>query len=266
LKGAFLTTSGAQTTTAAAEHRPAVRWARDRDELGRAAAGEIAATIIGLLERQSEVRIIFACAPSQATTMAELAVAPGIDWSRVVAFHMDEYIGLAADAPQLFSRWLKQVLLDRVPVGKAHLIVPGDDPDADCRAYGELLAEGPIDIACLGIGVNGHIAFNDPPADFSDPVAVKVVELSLESRRQQVDDDCFDELGDVPHQAITLTVPRLLAVDRMFCMVPGEEKRAALTAALYGPIDPLVPATALRTHPDCTIYLDAGSAPQPSLR
>ncbi|MDX6226894.1 MAG: glucosamine-6-phosphate deaminase, partial [Frankiales bacterium] len=119
-----------------------------------------------------------------------------------------------------------------------------------------------IDIACLGIGVNGHIAFNDPPADFSDPVAVKVVELSLESRRQQVDDECFAELADVPSQAITLTVPRLLAADRMFCMVPGEEKRAALTATLYGPIGPQVPATVLRTHPNCTIYLDSGSAPR----
>jgi glucosamine-6-phosphate deaminase len=259
-----LTTSGAQTTTVAGEHRPAVRWARDRDELGRTAAAEIAATIIGLLERQSEVRIIFACAPSQATTMAALAAAPGIDWSRVVAFHMDEYIGLAADAPQLFSTWLKEVLLDRVPVGKAHLLVPSDDPEADCGAYGRLLAEAPIDIVCLGIGVNGHIAFNDPPADFSDPSAVKVVELSPESRRQQVDDGCFAALEDVPRQAITLTVPRLLAVDKMFCMVPGEEKRAALTATLYGPIGPLVPATALRTHPNCTIYLDAGSAPTPA--
>jgi glucosamine-6-phosphate deaminase len=256
-----LTTSGDEIVTVVQERRPTVRWSRDRDELGRTAAAEIAATMIGLLERQSEVRIIFACAPSQATTLAQLAAEPGIDWSRVVAFHMDEYLGLALDAPQLFSTWLKQVLLDHVPIGRAHLIVPGDNPDEDCRAYGELLAEAPIDIACLGIGVNGHLAFNDPPADFTDPVAVKVVELSLESRRQQVDDECFDELADVPGQAITLTVPRLLAADRVFCMVPGEEKRAALTATLYGPIGPQVPATALRTHPSCTIYLDSGSAP-----
>jgi glucosamine-6-phosphate deaminase len=242
-------------------HEPRLRRLPDPESLGRAAASDIAAALIRRLDTRPEVRMIFASAPSQEATLRSLAGHPGIDWPRVTAFHMDEYLGLAPAAPQRFGTWLREVLLDRVPIGTAHLIEPGGDPQATVEEYAGLLAAMPIDLVCMGIGVNGHLAFNDPPADLDDPALVKIVELDEVSRRQQVDDGCFAHLSEVPRQAITLTVPALLSAAEIFCMVPGARKRAAVTAALHGPIDGRLPASALRTHPRCTIYVDEKSAP-----
>jgi glucosamine-6-phosphate deaminase len=242
-------------------YQPVLRLFPEREALGAAAAGDIGDALIRRLGSQPEVRVIFASAPSQEATLRLLAERPGINWSRVTAFHMDEYLGLPPDAPQRFGNWLRGALLDRVPVSTAHLIDPGDDPQATADRYSAQLTAAPIDIVCLGIGVNGHLAFNDPPADFADPALVKVVTLDDVSRLQQVDDGCFGTLTDVPAQAITLTIPALLAAAELFCMVPGAQKKRAVTGALYGPIDGSVPASALRTHPRCTIYLDEESAP-----
>ncbi len=240
----------------------AVRTLPDRTRLGAAAADDIATALRVSLQEQSRVRMIFASAPSQAEALSALASAPGIDWRRVTAFHMDEYIGLPVDAPQSFGHWLKSHLFDRIDIGGLHLIDTGGDPDAEAAAYARLLDQGPIDFVCLGIGVNGHIAFNDPPfADFDDPKSVKIVTLDQASRQQQVDDKCFESLSDVPTHAITLTIPALMRARRLFCMVPGERKRGAVRAALTGPISTACPASILRTHPDCTIYLDAESDP-----
>jgi len=194
-----------------------------------------------------------------------LVAEPGIDWSRVTAFHMDEYVGLAADAPQRFGAWLGRAIFDRLPFAAVHLIRPERFADAAACAtdYAARLAAGPIDVVCLGIGVNGHIAFNDPPvADFRDPLAVKVVELDDVCRQQQVDDGCFPRFGDVPTHALTLTVPRLLDCDRMVCVVPGPAKREAVRRTLSDPPGEACPATALRAHPRCTLYLDAQSDPR----
>jgi glucosamine-6-phosphate deaminase len=240
---------------------PRLRRLPDPGSLGEAAASDIAAALVRRLESRPEVRMIFASAPSQEATLRSLAGRPGIDWSRVTAFHMDEYLGLDPAAPQRFGTWLREVLFDRVPIGRAHLMEPGGDPLVTAETYAGLLAAAPIDLACMGIGVNGHLAFNDPPADLDDPALVKIVELDEVSRRQQVDDGCFADLDEVPHRAITLTVPALLSAEEVFCMVPGARKRAAVTAALHGPVDGRVPASALRTHPRCTIYLDEESAP-----
>jgi glucosamine-6-phosphate deaminase len=227
-----------------------------------AAAQDIATALRASLEQQDRVRIVFASAPSQTETLATLAATPGIDWRRVTAFHMDEYIGLPVDAPQRFGLWLNSHLFDQVEIGAVHLIDPGGDPGAQAEAYADLLDEDSIDIVCLGIGVNGHIAFNDPPiADFDDPVSVKTVTLDEVSRRQQVDDQCFETLSDVPKTAITLTIPALMRARRLFCMVPGERKRAAIRSTLTGPISTACPASILRTHPNCTLYLDAESDP-----
>jgi glucosamine-6-phosphate deaminase len=239
------------------EYEPALRQFPDRETMGEAAAQDIAEAMTKRLASQPDVRMIFASAPSQATTLRALAGQPGIDWGRVTAFHMDEYIGLDAAAPQRFGNWLREVLFDRVPIGTAHLI----DPDAPIERYAELLAAAPIDILCLGIGVNGHLAFNDPPADFDDPALAKIVELDHVSRQQQVDDGCFGSFDEVPSRAITLTIPALLSAAELFCMVPGAAKRAAVTKALYGPISGELPASALRTHRQCTIYVDKESAP-----
>jgi glucosamine-6-phosphate deaminase len=246
-----------------ATYQPVLRWFPERETLGVAASGDIRDALIRRLESQPEVRIIFASAPSQEATLRHLAALPGIEWSRVTAFHMDEYLGLAPDAPQRFGNWLRVVLLDQVRAGTAHLIDPGDDPQATVDHYSTLLTAAPIDIVCLGIGVNGHLAFNDPPADFTDPALVKVVTLDEVSRMQQVDDGCFATLAEVPAEAVTLTIPALLSAAELFCMVPGAQKKHAVTEALYGPIDGSVPASALRTHPRCTVYVDKDSAPDP---
>ena len=224
-----------------------------RAAMGRAAATEVADELRRRLTTQDDVRMVFAAAPSQQEFLDALAVAPGLDWRRVTAFHMDEYLDLAADAPQRFGTWLRRALFDRVPLRPRLLGDPAD--------YARQLAEAPIDLVCLGIGDNGHLAFNDPPvADFHDPADVKVVELDAACRQQQVDDECFATLAEVPHRAITLTVPRLLAADRLFCVVPGPRKAEAVRRTLHDPIGEACPATALRTHADCTLFLDEDAA------
>ena len=204
--------------------------------------------------------MILAAAPSQSEMLAALACEPGIDWHRVTAFHMDEYIDLPEHAPQRFGTWIKQAFFDHVPLAKIHLIKPGTDPEAACLSYALRLAEAPIDLVLLGIGTNGHLAFNDPPADLNDPLAVKLVELDHMCREQQVLDGCFATLDDVPRRAITLTIPTLLSGRELFCCVPGRHKSAAVKAMLESPISGACPATALRTHPRCTVYLDPESS------
>lgn len=237
-----------------------VRVYETRQALGENAGAEAAAHLRELLAKQDRVRMIFAAAPSQNEFLETLVNAEGIDWSRVTAFHMDEYIGLPADAPQRFSAFLSDKLFDRVHPGEVHLIDSTADAEAECARYAALLSEAPIDVVCLGIGENGHIAFNDPPvADFDDPRIVKPVELDLICRQQQVNDGCFPQLDDVPQQAMTLTIPALFSGKRLFCMVPGATKRAAVTRTLNGPISTECPSTILRRHPSCTLYTDANS-------
>jgi glucosamine-6-phosphate deaminase len=232
----------------------------DRAALGRHAAQDIAAELRRLLTEREHVRMMFAAAPSQTETLHRLAAEPGIDWSRVTAFHMDEYLGLPAEAEQRFGNWLRREFFDAVPLGEVQLIDPSDVVRGT-RSYAELLSAAPLDLVCLGIGTNGHIAFNDPStADFDDPEAVKVVPLEEASRRQQVDDGCFGSLADVPTHAITVTVPPILAARRLFCMVPGALKANAVLATMTEAVSPSTPSTALREHPACTLYLDADSA------
>ncbi|MGO4123005.1 6-phosphogluconolactonase [Inquilinus sp. YAF38] len=233
-----------------------------RAAMGRAAASVVAAKLRRRLGDGGSARMIFAAAPSQAEMLDALVAEPGIDWGRVTAFHMDEYIGLAPDAPARFALWLWRHLFDRLPFGAVHLIDPGKDPAAAAADYARALARAPIDIVCLGIGVNGHLAFNDPPvADLTDPLDVKVVELDAVCRQQQVDDGCFPTLDSVPTHAITLTLPRLLRADRLVCVVPGAAKREAVRRALHDRIGAACPATALRRHPAVTLFLDPESNP-----
>jgi glucosamine-6-phosphate deaminase len=239
-----------------------VRGFPSRLAMAEAAAAGIADTLRRLLATQPALRMIFASAPSQADTLAALRRAPGIDWARVTAFHMDEYIGLPPGASQRFAVWLDAHVFTRLPLAAVHRIVPEPDPAAAIARYAQLLAEAPIDVVCLGIGVNGHLAFNDPPvADFADPLDVKQVELDAACRQQQVDDGCFASLAEVPRRAVTLTIPLLMRGRHLFCVVPGRGKRQAVAAALTGPIAPACPASILRTHPDCTLYLDPESDP-----
>ncbi|HEX9212972.1 MAG TPA: glucosamine-6-phosphate deaminase [Bradyrhizobium sp.] len=241
---------------------PGIATFKTRDAMGRAAAAHVGVALRDRLARQSTVRMIFAAAPSQAELLDALAHERDIDWRRVTAFHMDEYLGLPPDAPERFGAWLSRHFFSRVAFGAVHLIGQEPDPDREAARYAALLAEAPIDVICLGIGVNGHLAFNDPPvADLHDTKQVKVVELDAICRQQQVDDGCFPTLGDVPTHAITLTIPRLLDADQLFCVVPGASKRTAVERSLYGPIETACPASALRTHPRCALYLDQASTP-----
>lgn len=228
--------------------------------MGARAADDIASEIRTLLANQEGVRIMFAAAPSQSEMLLSLTQASGVDWSRVSGFHMDEYLGLADGAPQRFGVWLRRTIFDNLPFGAVHLIEPGDDPDRIAADYAAKLNAAAIDIVCCGVGVNGHLAFNDPPADFNDPLTVKIVALDWRSRQQQVDDKCFPLIEAVPTHAVTVTIPALLSARTIFCTVPGAQKNHAIRNMLERPITSLCPATALRLHPRCTLYLDPGSA------
>lgn len=243
------------------EHDMRLRVFDDRSALGASAAADIAASIRRRLAEQGSVRMVFAAAPSQTETLAALAAAPGIDWSRVTTFHMDEYIGLDPSAPERFGNWLREHLFDALPFEAVHLLDPADDPDGAAERYATLLGEAPVDIVVLGIGENGHIAFNDPPvADFDDPRAVKVVELDDACRLQQVADDCFATVDDVPTSALTLTIPTLVGASELFCVVPGVRKAEAVRATLEERVTTSWPSTVLRTHDSCTLYVDADAA------
>jgi glucosamine-6-phosphate deaminase len=232
-----------------------------RGDMGRQAASDVAAELRRRLAVQHRVRMIFAAAPSQSPMLEALLREPDIAWGRVYAFHMDEYLGLPEDAPQSFGAWLSRALFDRLPFAEVHLLSAGDDPSQSADRYAQKLNEAPIDLVCLGVGVNGHLAFNDPPADFDDPASVKIVHLDDICRQQQVSDRCFSTLKEVPRSALTLTIPRLLAAHRIYCCVPGSQKRKAVTRMLEGPIGADCPATALRLHPHCVLYLDPDAAP-----
>ncbi len=236
----------------------------DRAGLGRA-AGEAAAAKLRELLAKKPVSVIFAAAPSQNEFLETLVAAKGIDWSRVTAFHMDEYVGLPGSAPQSFGRWLRDRIFDKVKPGRVHYLDGmAKDAERECVRYSALLSEAPPDITCMGIGENGHLAFNDPPvADFKDPKAVKVVELDLASRKQQVNDGCFDHLEAVPKTAMTLTIPTLLSAPWIYCMVPGPRKAPAVKRTLEGSISVECPATILRRHERAVLYLDKDSASLP---
>lgn len=233
---------------------------QDRASLGAASAAAIADEIRRLQANRGRVRMVFASAPSQAQMLDELVAALGIDWTAIEAFHMDEYLGLPARSPQRFGEWLRANLFDRVPFGSVNLIDVDGSPERAVSDYAAALAAAPIDIVCCGIGVNGHLAFNDPPADLQDPADVKLVELPLVCRQQQVDDACFRELAEVPTRAITLTIPRLLRSGSIFCVAPGAAKAAAVAATFREPVSGQWPSTALRTHPNCQFFFDEAAA------
>ena len=233
-----------------------------RAEMGKAAAADIKACILSLLEKKETLNMIFAAAPSQNEVLAELASDAQIPWNKVNAFHMDEYIGLSSDAPQGFGNFLKCHIFGLVDFKSVNYIdISAIEAERECARYAELLKKYPTDIVVMGIGENGHIAFNDPPvANFSDPQAVKPVALDEICRNQQVNDGCFATIDDVPTTAITLTVPTLFAGEHLFCIVPAKTKARAVRATLYDEISEKCPATILRRHKSAILYLDGDSS------
>lgn len=233
-----------------------------REKMAGAAGSAIAQSLREKLDRKERVRVVFASASSQADTLAALNAQEGIDWHRIAAFHMDEYIGLDPAHPSRFGVWLKRHLFDRHEFAEVNLIEPGANPEVAAREYGKMLTAAPIDLVCLGIGVNGHIAFNDPPvADFADPEVAKCVTLDRTCRLQQVEDGAFERFEDVPVRAITLTVPTLMSADTLIGSVPGKSKRAALLKALEAPVTTACPASILKTHNDCALFVDPDAYP-----
>jgi glucosamine-6-phosphate deaminase len=234
----------------------------DRKVMGAAVAKAVASKISELQTAGHVVRIVFAAAPSQDDFLAALIHQPQINWQKVVAFHMDDYIGLSPESDQSFRYYLEQHLFNHVQCAQIHFI-DRNAPDAqqECKRYAALLNESQIHIVCLGIGENGHIAFNDPPvADFADPETVKVVELDMACRQQQVNDGCFPTLNDVPTHAITLSIPALMSGQYLYCTVRGPRKANAVHKTFNDPISTDCPATVLRRHDNIEVFLDLDSA------
>ena len=226
--------------------------------MGAAAAQHAARTINDAIAAQGEANIILATGASQFEMLAALVAQP-VDWSSVTAFHLDEYIGLDSDHPASFRRYLKERFVERVPGLRAFRYVAGDAPDpyAECARLGELVTQVKIDLACIGIGENGHLAFNDPPCDLETDKAYIVVELDEACRRQQLGEGWFATLDDVPRRAITMTVPRILKAAAIVCTVPDERKAEAVRNSAEGEVTANVPGSLLQEHPDGTLYLDA---------
>lgn len=239
----------------------AVYFHRDRVSMGNAAGEAAARAIKTLLNGDGNASVLFSSAVSQLECLDALAADKSIDWKRVLAFHVDEYAGMPVTHPASFRRFLLENFLCKVSVGAFHGIA-GENPDhaAECARYTALLNEHPPQLAILGIGENGHIAFNDPPVDFADPADVKPVTLDEKCRLQQVNDGAFASLDNVPAVALTVTVSRLMRVPRVVCVVPGVRKSEAVKRALLDPVSPECPASILRTHPSAELHLDADSA------
>lgn len=238
-----------------------VKIYNSRSEMGRNAAEDAACYLKMLLSSKEEVNVIFAAAPSQNEFLEALSLAE-IDWGRVNAFHMDEYIGLDPAAPQGFGNFLRKAIFDKVPFKSVHYIENGEDTsEKTCRRYTDLLEKYKTDVVFMGIGENGHIAFNDPHvADFNDEKSVKIVSLDEKCRMQQVHDGCFESIDHVPTHAITITIPALMSAERKFCIVPASTKAKAVYDTINGDIREKCPATVLRVSGGATLYLDDESS------
>ncbi len=233
-----------------------------RTELGQRAGGDAADCIRKMLDKKNEINIMFAAAPSQNETLAALCQESRIDWKRINAYHMDEYVGLPTDHPAGFGNYLNRTIFDSLPFRSVNLIQGNaDDPQGEALRYAGLLKDNPIDICLLGVGENGHLAFNDPPeADFYDPQLTRVVRLEQRCRQQQVHDGCFETMNDVPEYAVTVTIPGLMAAGFLFGSVPGSSKAEAVRDMLKGPVTPDCPAGILTVHEHAALYLDLESA------
>jgi len=234
-----------------------------KQEMAQAAARRGAERIAAALERHGRATIVVATGASQFEMLAALTAAPGIAWNRVTAFHLDEYIGLPITHPASFRLYLWQRFVSRLPLPlEAFHYIDGDggDPQAQCRRLGRLIRGRRIDVAFVGIGENGHLAFNDPPADFGRKAAYFVANLDEACRRQQLGEGWFAAIADVPRQAISMSIRQVMAAESIVCTVPDARKRQAVTAAVKGPVTPEVPASILQRHKECWLFLDRESA------
>ena len=233
-----------------------------KTELGRRAAADGATVIRDAISAAGQANVIVATGASQFEMLAGLVAEPNVDWSKVVLFHLDEYVGMPITHPASFRKYLKERLVDKLPTPpKAfHTIDAEKEPAAECRRIGAILVQHPIDVAFIGIGENGHLAFNDPPADFETEEPYLIVALDDACRQQQFGEGWFPTLPDVPTKAISMSIRRILASKRIVCSVPDARKAEAVRNAVEGPVTPKVPASILQTHPNMTLYLDPPAA------
>lgn len=233
---------------------------RDSQSLGVSAAAEAAIILREKLASQPTARLIAATGASQFGFLRALTASPGIDWARAEMFHLDEYVGLPITHPASFRKYLLERLIQPAGIKEYHLLDGERDVRAVCQRVGAELSKAPIDVAFVGIGENGHLAFNDPPADFEAEQPYLIVELDEACRRQQVGEGWFKDLAEVPKQAISMSIRQIMKARRVLCIVPDQRKAEAVKACLEGPVSPLAPASILQTHPNVTIFLDKASA------
>ena len=234
----------------------------NKQELGRRAAAAGAERIHAAIEARGQANCMVATGASQFEVLAELVKSPGIDWGKVVFFHLDDYIKMPLTHPASFRKYLEERLVSKLlaPPKAFHFLDTTHGAEAECRRMGELLERHPIDVAFIGIGENGHLAFNDPPADFETREPYILVSLDEACRGQQFGEGWFEKLSDVPTRAITISVPQIMKAAAIVCSVPDLRKAAAVRNAIQGPITPQVPASILQRHSQATIFLDTDSA------
>jgi len=232
----------------------------DKYSLGQAAADQAAGILRRALSNQGSARLVAATGASQFEFLDSLTKAPGIEWSRVELFHLDEYVGLPSTHPASFRKYLFERLIHKTGITKYHLLDGDGDPEGTVTKIGAELQSRPVDVLFAGIGENGHLAFNDPPADFQVGDPYLIVDLDETCRQQQVNEGWFSELADVPKKAISMSVQQILRSNEIIVAVPDTRKARAVKACLEGDISPMMPASILRTHPNVTIYLDTDSA------
>lgn len=229
-------------------------------QLAEQAANRAASTIRDAISRRGQARIIAATGASQFEFLDALTKIPDIDWKRVEMFHLDEYVGLSDQAPASFCKYLKERLINKTGLEKYHLLDGTADPSFVIDRVGSEIRKAPIDIAFVGVGENGHLAFNDPPADFDTNEAYIVVNLDEACRKQQLGEGWFPTLEAVPRQAISMTIKQIMKAKQILCIAPDARKANAIAACFNGDVSPLAPASILQQHPDATIYLDEASA------
>jgi glucosamine-6-phosphate deaminase len=239
-----------------------IRILDTKQELGRAAACLAADVIREAIDRKGAANIILPTGASQFEVLAELVAAQSIDWSRVTAFHLDDYLGMPESHPASFHRYLKERVVCRLPrpLAAFHFIQGEADPQAECDRIGALIAQYPVDVALIGIGENGHLAFNDPPADFQTERPYLVVDLDDACRRQQFGEGWFPTLDAVPRRAISMSIRQIMKSENIVCSVPDRRKSEAVRAAVEGPVTPVLPASVLQRHAAATLFLDRESA------
>jgi len=237
-----------------------IRIYPDKESLSRAAAEHAAKSLRSVLREKITVRLIAATGASQIVFLEALTAAPDIDWPRVELFHLDEYVGLPVTHPASFRKYLYDRLVDKTGVRRFHPLDAESDPLAVAKEEGRELLSAPVDLAFVGIGENGHLAFNDPPADFDTDEPYLIVSLDHACRQQQVNEGWFSRLEQVPSKAISMSIRQILRAKEIIAIVPEKRKAAAVKACLEGAISPIAPATALRRHANVTVYLDRESA------